>query len=311
MKCRFRWSIALALGLGSIPESARSQQVPDTLFHPPVAAPAYRPGQGPVVRVDEAHHNFHTAVGRYRPFAQLLERDGYVVQRQRSRFTKGSLDSCRILVIANAISAQNESEWTLPTPSAFDPAEIRAVVDWVRAGGSLLLIADHMPFPGASGELAASFGVLMGNGFAMDAALETGDMMFRRSDGTLGRHPIVQGRNANERVDSLAAFTGHAFRLEAQGAPLLLLGPGTVLLLPEVAWQFSRLTPRLSAAHMLQGAVRRVGRGRLAVFGEAAMFSAQLRGSQRAPTGMNHPRARQNAQFALNVMHWLSGLLPG
>ncbi len=136
MKCRFRWSIALALGLGSIPESARSQQVPDTLFHPPVAAPAYRPGQGPVVRVDEAHHNFHTAVGRYRPFAQLLERDGYVVQRQRSRFTKGSLDSCRILVIANAISAQNESEWTLPTPSAFDPAEIRTAV---AAGAELVL----------------------------------------------------------------------------------------------------------------------------------------------------------------------------
>ncbi len=39
------------------------------------------------------------------------------------------------------------------------------------------------------------------------------------------------------------------------------------------------------------------------------MFSAQLAGPARMPMGMNHPLAKQNAQFALNVMHWLSGIL--
>jgi hypothetical protein len=47
----------------------------------------------------------------------------------------------------------------------------------------------------------------------------------------------------------------------------------------------------------------------VAVFGEAAMFSAQLAGPARMPMGMNHPLAKQNTQFALNVMHWLSGML--
>jgi hypothetical protein len=38
------------------------------------------------------------------------------------------------------------------------------------------------------------------------------------------------------------------------------------------------------------------------------MFSAQVAGPQRNPMGMNHPSAPQNAQFLLNVMHWLSGV---
>ena len=61
---------------------------------------------------------------------------------------------------------------------------------------------------------------------------------------------------------------------------------------------------------MLQGAIRSVGRGRVAVFGEAAMFTAQVTGPDQTPMGMNHPSAGDNAQFVLNVLHWLSGLLP-
>jgi hypothetical protein len=49
----------------------------------------------------------------------------------------------------------------------------------------------------------------------------------------------------------------------------------------------------------------KVGKGRVAVFGEAAMFSAQLDGP-RQPMGMNAPGAEQNHQLLLNVMHWLS-----
>jgi hypothetical protein len=79
--------------------------------------------------------------------------------------------------------------------------------------------------------------------------------------------------------------------------------------MPQVAWQFSRLTPRLAGAGMLQGVVLTHGRGRVAVFGEAAMFSAQIAGPQRRPMGMNDPAAPQNAQFLLNVLHWLSGVL--
>ena len=66
----------------------------------------------------------------------------------------------------------------------------------------------------------------------------------------------------------------------------------------------------MAADGMLQGAVLLAGRGRVAVFGEAAMFSAQVSGEARRPMGMNMPSASQNPQFLINVAHWLAGVLP-
>ena len=57
---------------------------------------------------------------------------------------------------------------------------------------------------------------------------------------------------------------------------------------------------------MLQGALLRVGRGRVAAFGEAAMFSAQRKGPSRAPMGMNAPAAAENARFTIAVLRWLA-----
>jgi hypothetical protein len=78
-------ALALSLMAASalLAPSADAQQVADTSFRPPIPAPAYRPGRGPVVLLDEAHFNFHTAGGRYKPFAELLRRDGYVVEPSR------------------------------------------------------------------------------------------------------------------------------------------------------------------------------------------------------------------------------------
>lgn len=286
-----------------------AQQVADTLYRANVSSPAYKDGTGPTVLIDEGHHNFHTMSGRYLVFARLLQRDGYVVKPSRGSFTMPGLRGAKILVISNALAKENEDDWNLPTPSAFDSAEIVAVRDWVTNGGSLLLIADHMPFPGAAGLLADEFGILMGNGFALEAGTESGRMRFTRSDGSLADHPITRGRNASEHIDSVIAFTGQAFRLGGPGDALMTLGPNIQLLMPEVAWQFSKLTPRVSASGMLQGAAIQYGTGRVAVFGEAAMFTAQLSGPSRTPAGMNDPTAPQNAQFLLNVIHWLSGLL--
>ena len=302
--------LLLPVALLALPAGARAQQVADTVYRPRVAASAYAPGQGPVVMIDEAHHEFHTMTGRYAPFARLLQRDGFVVRPGTGPLTAASLAGVRVLVIANALAAQNDTDWSLPTPSAFDSAEMDAVRDWVRRGGSLLLIADHMPFAGAAESLAARFGALFTNGFALDPVTGDGDVRYRRSDGTLGAHPITAGRGPTERIDSLVAFTGQAFRLDGAGTPLLTLPHGKVVLMPVEAWEFSKRTPRLSGDGMLQGAAFPFGQGRVAVFGEAAMFSAQLTGPERAPGGFNAPSAPQNAQFALNVVHWLGGLLP-
>lgn len=300
------FSLLLAFVILSSPLPA--QQVADTLFKPHVGAPAFKEGVGPTVLIDEGHHNFHTMNGRYLAFTRLLQKDGYVVKPHIGRFTRTGLDRAKILVVANALAKENEEDWNLPTPSAFDSAEVAVVRDWVKEGGALWLVADHMPFPGAAGVLAMEFGIHMGNGFALDRKTDDGRMRFARSDGSLADHPITRGRNQSERIDSVYAFTGQAFRIES-GVPLMTLRRDIILLMPEVAWQFSKLTPSLSATGMLQGAAVLFGKGRVATFGEAAMFSAQLAGPNRMPAGMNDPSAPQNAQFLLNVLHWLNGLL--
>ena len=286
-------------------------QVADTDFNPILPKATFANGQGPRVLLDEAHFNFHTVDGRYAPFVKVVRSDGFVVEPVRNRFSPGALASAKILVIANATAARNkDGDWTLPTPSAFERDEIDAVRQWVADGGSLFLIADHMPFGGAAADLASAFGILLTNGYATDRTCGADEFLFQRSDGSLGDHPITRGRNAGERISSVRTFTGQAFRVISPVGPLLLLAPETVLLFPSEAWKFSDATPRVAADGMLQGAALAFGRGRVAVFGEAAMFSAQVSGPQRRPMGMNMPTAAQNSQFLLNVMHWLAGLLP-
>jgi hypothetical protein len=293
-----------SLGLTVAWQLAGAQQVADTAFAPPVPRPAYKEGAGPLVLLDEAHENFHTVSGRYMAFAKLVRRDGYRIEGNPRKFSAASLKDARILVIANALNAQNAGgNWKLPTPSAFDSSEIAAVRAWVRGGGSLMLISDHMPFPGAMGPLAEAFGVHMMNGFAMQrtgATLGNGVIVHTRKSGALGKHAITKD------IDSVKVFTGQGFRIE-RGTPLLTINTDVVMLMPPVAWQFSDSTPSTSARGLLQGAAIPFGKGRVAVFAEAAMFSAQVTGPDRAPMGMNDPAAAQNPRFLLNVLHWLSG----
>ena len=291
--------------------SAISQQAVDPAFVPRIETPEYEVGQGPKVVIDAAHLNHDTAEGSYLPFAELLRRDGYIVESNQDTFTLERLDRADVLVIVNAMHKQSETDWApLPTLAAFTDAEIAAVEHWVRDGGSLLLIADHMPLAGHAESLAASFGVRFHNGFAYDAPQST-QTTFRRSDGSLARSVVTDGRNPDERVEFVTTFTGQAFRLDPMinAEPLLIFPGGSVLLLPEVAFRFSDSTPRISAANLLQGAILRHGRGRVAVLGEAGMFGARLAGRDLIPLGMNAPSARWNSRFAINLVRWLSGAL--
>jgi len=156
------FGILLLAAAGTI----QAQQVPDVKYNPLVSRPAYGPGAGPRVAIDEAHYNFHTADGRYASFAELLRRDGYRVDAFSDSLSADSLEAVDVLVIANALHERNAEDWSLPTPSAFTPDETAAIRAWVEKGGSLFLIADHMPFAGAAGDLARAFGVEYSNGYA-------------------------------------------------------------------------------------------------------------------------------------------------
>ena len=135
------------LALLSLNIAIYAQQVPDTEFKPKIERAAFAEGKGPIVLLDEAHFNFHTASGRYQTFANLLRRDGYVVKASTAKFSKEALKDGQVLVIANALNESNKEDWSPPNPSAFTDEEVAAVRDWVNGGGALLLIADHLPFP--------------------------------------------------------------------------------------------------------------------------------------------------------------------
>src|ERR1700742_3667294 len=126
------------IGPGQLPAPLET----DTRYDASVAAPAYRANH-PRVLFDEGHRNFHTPGTRYRPFADLIRNDGYGIAANPGPFTAAALAGHDILIIANAMGATGVEAYWSP---AFTEAECRAVAEWVRAGGALLLIADHAPF---------------------------------------------------------------------------------------------------------------------------------------------------------------------
>jgi hypothetical protein len=106
-------------------QRVEAQQIADASYLPVISNPAYSSGAGPVVFIDEGHHNFHTKDGRYTTFAKLLERDGYQVNAFKTVFEEDALAIGKVLVISNALNEINVGRWILPTPSAFSDNEIR------------------------------------------------------------------------------------------------------------------------------------------------------------------------------------------
>ena len=295
----FTCALLVALSL-----SAQAQQQPDLEFNTTVESPAYKQN-GPRVMFDEAHHNFHTVDGRYKPFVDLVLNDGYRVIRNRQPFTKASLSSYKVLVIANALGAEEADEEGADT-SAFTEEETQAVHDWVKGGGSLLLIADHAPFGGAAAALATRFGVDMSKGYTFDAtnsvAGSPSQLIFSRENKLLAVHPITEGRNEEERLNLVRSFTGQSLKgPEGSVAILNLSDAATDSPLGDAK------TP-VTAAGRAQALALKFGKGRVVVQGEAAMLSAQVAGVDKRPMGMNVP-GNDNRQYALNVMRWLSGFL--
>ena len=281
-----------------------AQQQPDPEFNTSVENPAYK-REGPRVMFDEAHHNFHTTEGRYKPFVDLLMNDGYRIVRNRQSFSKQRLESYKILVIANALGAEEDDD-DGADKSAFLDDEIIAVHDWVRNGGALLLIADHAPFGGAASALAEKFGVDMSKGYTFDpensATGAPTQLIFSRENKLLGNHPILEGRSEAERIKLLRSFTGQSLKGPEGSAGILNLG-STAFDRPTYGAETS-----VPAAGRSQAVAFKFGKGRVVVQGEAAMLSAQISGADKRPMGMNVP-GNDDRQYALNLMHWLSGIL--
>jgi hypothetical protein len=148
-------------------------------------------------------------------------------------------------------------------------------------------------------------------------------LVFSRDSGLLRRHPITDGRNANEAVARVVAYTGQSLIPPAGARVLLALGPdafdhpspssaqASSVPEPGMAWMTAVTgLPTRPAGDRAMAIALRFGTGRVVVVGEAAMFTAQTvteaNGTRKMGMGANN----DNEKLALNVAHWLAGLLP-
>ena len=283
-----------------------AQQVADPDFITKIDHPAYKKN-GPKVLFDEAHNNFHTASGRYKPFADLITNDGFQITPSKEKFSAAVLKGYDILIISNALGAERMNMPEASNP-AFTDAECDAVRDWVKAGGALLLIADHAPMGAANQILGERFGINMSKQYTIDQqnyekeTQNPGSIVYTRESGRLADHAITRGKNDSERVNKVIAFTGQSLKGPADSFAFMKLADSAV-----DAMAGQNPNPA-SAAGRAQGIAMKFGQGRAVFLGEAAMLSAQLAGPNQTKFGMNRPGI-DNRQLALNIMHWLSGLL--
>lgn len=284
----------------------------DAAFNVSVGRPVLA-AKRPRVLFDHGHNNAHSISGRFAPLAGLLRADGFVLRESRLPFTPALLATCDVLVIVNACAPEPRRE-----RPAFTDSEVAAVRECVCSGGSLLLVADHHPYGGAAAVLAQAFAVRMVGGWCDDQAhslagtADSGAIAFDRAEEMLGEHPILDGRDAGERVRLVATFTGQSLVAPEGAVPLLKCAEIAVDRVPIAATTASGdvttttyQTADSSAAGHCQGLAMPFGSGRVVVLGEAAMLSAQIDAKSHLKFGMN-VAGTDNRQFALNLLRWLA-----
>ncbi|WOI35914.1 DUF4350 domain-containing protein [Alteromonas sp. CI.11.F.A3] len=174
-----------------------SPQQADATFEPYKRAATYTANFSPVVMVDEAHYNFLTINNRFKPFAKVLLSDGVTVESNKVSFSQQALKNVDILVIANALD-KKRSNWQPPFDQALTNEEVTDVVEWVRKGGSLFLIADHAPFPKVIESLATALGFTFTNGHVKAT-------LFNKATGTLISHAVTYAHEDATQDDNSSA----------------------------------------------------------------------------------------------------------
>ncbi len=270
------------------------------------------------VMIDEGHFNFHTATGGYSALAGLLRENSFDVSAYKGQFNASDLKNGDILIIANpfpnlrdsltkqAAAAKEPFRWSAAAArSAFTTEEITIVKDWVYNGGSLLLVLDHAPHGETGGQLAAAFGVETRNVETIDSTnsdgtVKTPTLLFTKSKGLLGKHPILNG------VDSVVTYLGESLSGPPNSSVLLQL-PSTAM---DRDWLAATKKNRFrSAAGRAQGIALEYGKGRVVILGEAGMLTSTPGENTNTSGSDGIARTdRGNKNFAINIINWLAGL---
>ena len=263
-----------------------AKQETDTNYQPPRDAFRSSAARGKVIVVDEGHGNRHglgttETPGTLRWIVAAAEDSGVTVRGLYGPARPEALSRASLLIAAGATSA-------------FTDSEIASIVEWVRGGGSLLLLTDHPPFSGSTASLTAAFGVGTTLDVVVDPQMADPRMpqsaRIRFAGDAIAAHDITKG------VRCVVTYGGQVlWRAAPETAALLRLSPAARL-------ADGRAT-RTGDAALAQLISFAFGRGRVVVSGETALFTSQ-RKSRGVPIGVGD-RACDNERLAVNTMRWL------
>jgi hypothetical protein len=302
---------ALLLILTVSPAHSEWPMSNDPAFDASVEQPAYEMSKGPVILLDGAHHNFFIKWDFIEPFARLAKADGYRPIVGQQTLSPAYLQAFDIVMIITALPFEFTSKTEVTTEKTFTDAEIDALYEWVEAGGSLLVFSEHAPFDQAINPLLQRFGISTSVGTIADPVHfdkvlgRPGWIEFSRKNGLLNPdHPIANGRNKTESINSVVSFGGSALEGAAY-ANLLRLSPTA-----ENRQHATGVGPDgMGDSQALAGTV---GSGKVLAFGDSNGFTAMVFKEQDGSAnalGMNTAH-HDWRQFVLNSLHWLSGILP-
>lgn len=290
-----------------VPSQAPSEHyVGDINFHPRAKDPAYKT-EHPKICFDDAHNNLAVHKGFYNSVLELLESDGYEIVRPKAPFTIQLLRGCKVLFTSASLGFEDMSNRKRASRSSFTDAEIHEIVTWVYAGGSLLVMTDHKPMSNAASRLLGQFKIKGSLAHVEDSErplapfTDPGVMKFEGE--VLGDHAILKGRGTDEQIKTVNWFYGQALQGPKATQAILKLGKGAKIggkddqsVLSTKDYPFGALALNFK-------------KGKVVVFGDATVFTSKLDLQLNQKTGINFAGS-DNIQLALNVFHWLSGLLP-
>jgi hypothetical protein len=281
------------------PAAGPSGQVTDVGYRAPAGAFGLVATASTTILVDEAHGNRHglgtvEAPGTLRWMVQPAEEARISVYGSYVAIRPESLADVQLLVVAGATA-------DIGGTGAFSDGEIRAIHDWVRGGGALLLLSDHHPYGERVRRLAEAFGVRSSVDAVADPAHSdprapgAARIRFGMDGAPLGAHPVLGG------VRRVVTYGGQALARPDSGTGVILpLAPSARLLTGR------RLFPDVPREQHAQLIAFSYGRGRVVVSGETALFTAQRKLDGGAVFGVGDTEA-DNARLAINVISWLLG----
>lgn len=263
---------------------------PDLLYQPQIN-PVFEPGSKPVILFDQAHYNRHLVLdkenkpGSYHAFSKLAEALGCELRILMNQVNESRLKQANLLVIACPFSENNEPYTT---------GEIDTIKSWVEQGGSLLLITDHIPFSNSAVSLAKAFAIQFTIGTVVDHA---------QGDKTVfepGR--IIYSTEKYSEETALLINTSNIITYTGQGVKKMNEEYRMILRFSPTAYFEDREGNAYDAKGFSQLITIQFGKGKVAVTGEAAFLTAQIKGDELI--GLNN-RDYDNEKLCKNLLVWL------